>query len=105
MAGSMGKDIQSKISRCFPYEANKGTFAVKSSGRLNNKCGKNKCFFRNVKLPYLDTSNSSIREQLLAFFSYIANSQLKRYSEAIKSGQKRALAQGKRIGSLRFQPS
>ncbi len=48
--------------------------------------------------PYLDTSNSSIRELLLAFFSYIANFQLKRYSEDIKSGQKRALAQGKRIG-------
>jgi hypothetical protein len=45
----MGKDIQSKISRCFPYEANKGTFAVKSSGRLNNKCGKNKCFFRSFQ--------------------------------------------------------
>jgi hypothetical protein len=55
MAGSMGKDIQSKISRCFPYEANKGTFAVKSSGRLNNKCGKNKCFFRSfmVLIEYI----------------------------------------------------
>ena len=48
MAGSMGKDIQSKISRCFPDEANKGTFAVKSSGRLNNGCGKNKCFIRSL---------------------------------------------------------
>ena len=52
--------------------------------------------------PYLDTSNSSIRELLLAFFSYIANFQLKRYSEDIKSGQKRAMAQGKRIGRPRI---
>jgi DNA invertase Pin-like site-specific DNA recombinase len=55
--------------------------------------------------PYLDTSNSSIRELLLAFFSYIANFQLKRYSEDIKSGQKRALAQGKRIGRPKISSS
>jgi putative DNA-invertase from lambdoid prophage Rac len=72
-----------------------------------SSCGKNKCFktlesygveIKSYTQPYLDTSNSSIRELLLAFFSYIANFQLKRYSEDIKSGQKRALAQGKRIG-------
>lgn len=48
--------------------------------------------------PYLDTSNSVIRELLLAFFSYMANFQLKRYSEDIKAGQQRAIAAGKRIG-------
>jgi DNA invertase Pin-like site-specific DNA recombinase len=51
-----------------------------------------------IRNLYLNTSNSSIRELLLAFFSYIANFQLITYSEDIKSGQKRALAQGKRKG-------
>lgn len=48
--------------------------------------------------PFLDTSNDYFRDLLLSIFSYFANFQLKRYSEDIKLGQKRAREQGKIIG-------